>query len=235
MDSREGLCYLIDASPDFKSQLDIIHGEISETKRKGKILVSGILLTHSHLGHCAGLWHLGKESVEEKNLPLYCTLEMKQFLSNSYPFSLLVQRRNIKIEEIHHDEGLKMGGLEFMPIQVPHRNEIGDTVAYIIKSKKKVMYVPDIDKWTDEILEEIRSSDIALIDGTFYSKNEIPRFEEVPHPPIRETIDLLRNVDVETYFTHINHTNPVNRKGRESKYVKSKGFKIAHDGMTLEI
>ncbi|UCC33702.1 MAG: pyrroloquinoline quinone biosynthesis protein PqqB [Candidatus Bathyarchaeota archaeon] len=235
LDSREGLCYLVDASPDFKFQLDSIREEISETKRKGRVLVSGILLTHSHLGHCAGLWHLGKESVEENDLPLYCTPSMKQFLSNNYPFSLLVQRKNIKIEEVFHDEGLRLGALEIVPIQVPHRDEVGDTVAYIIKSKKRVVYVPDIDNWTDRIMEEIRNSDIALVDGTFYSKNEIPRFEEVPHPPIRETISLLRNADVETYFIHINHTNPVNRKGKESKYVKSKGFKIAHDGMTLEI
>ena len=235
LDKREDFCYLVDASPDFKYQLDMIREEISKTKRKGKIPVSGILLTHAHLGHCAGLWHLGKESLEEKNLPVICTSKMKQFLRSNYPFSLLVQRENIQIEEIYPDKEFKLNVLKFMPIQVLHRNEIGDTVGYIIKSKKKVIYLPDIDKWTSSVIEEIRSSDVAFVDGTFYSKNEIARFEEVPHPPIRETIALLEKIDTEIYFIHINHTNPVNKKGRERKYIEGKGFKIAYDGMTLKI
>lgn len=234
-DKKESFCYLVDASPDFKCQLDMIREEISETKRNGKVPVSGILLTHAHLGHCAGLWHLGKESVEEKNLPVFCTSKMKEFLCSNYPFSLLVQRKNIQIEEIYPDREFKLNGLKCMPIQVPHRDEIGDTVGYIIKSRKRVIYLPDLDKWTNSLLEETRSSDIAFVDGTFYSENEIPRFEEVPHPPIRETITLLEDFDTEIYFVHINHTNPVNKKGREKEYIESRGFKIAHDGMTLKI
>lgn len=235
LDKMESFCYMIDASPDFKHQLDMIHEEISETKRKGKIPVSGILLTHAHLGHCAGLWPLGKEALEEKNLQVFCTSKMKQFLYANYPFSLLVQRKNIKVKEMYPDKEFAPDGLGFVPIQVPHRNEVTDTVGYIIKSEKRVVYLPDLDRWTDDILEEIKSSDIAFVDGTFYSKKEISRFQEVPHPPIKETISLLENVDTETYFTHINHTNPINKKRKERRYVESKGFKIAYDGMTLQI
>lgn len=235
IDKRESLCYMVDASPDFKYQLDMIREEISETRRKGKIPLSGILLTHAHLGHCAGLWHLGKESVQERNLPVICTSEMKRFLYSSYPFSLLVQRKNINVEEVYPDKGFKSNGLECRPIQVPHRNEIADTVGYIIKSKKKVVYLPDVDEWTDNIIEEIKGSDIAFVDGTFYSRGEIARFEEVPHPQIQETINLLEDVDTKIYFTHINHTNPINKEGRERKFVESKGFKIAYDGMILKI
>lgn len=234
-DKRKSLCYLIDASPDFKHQLDMIHREIHKTKRSGKIPVDGIMLTHAHLGHCAGLWHLGKESVEERNLPVFCTSKMKRFLCDNYPFNRLVQRENIKIEEICSNEHFHVDGLTFMPTEVPHRNEIGDTVGYIIKSEKKVVYLPDIDRWTENIVKEIQSCDVAFVDGTFYSKDEISRFEEVPHPPIPETISLLENVETEIFFTHINHTNPVNKEGREREFVESRAFKIAYDGLMLEI
>ena len=103
-----------------------------------------------------------------------------------------------------------------------------------MKSNKKVVYLPDVVKWSARVIKEIRSSDIAVIDGTFYSKNEIPRFEKGPHPTIPETINLLENANTEIYFTHINHTNPANKKNKERKYVESKGFKIAYDGMKLE-
>lgn len=235
LDKKEGFCYLIDASPDFKYQLHMVWGEVNRIRRKGKIPISGILLTHAHLGHCSGLWHLGKESVEEKNLPVFCTPKMKQFLNNNYPFNLLVQRKNIKIKEIYQREEFKLDGFKCIAIQVPHRNEIADTVGYIIKSEKRVIYLPDVDHWTDELIEEINMADIALIDGTFYSRAEIPRFTEVPHPPIKETIELLENVKTKIYFTHINHTNSVNRNGKERKFIETKGFKIAYNSMILKI
>ncbi len=226
---------MVDASPDFKYQLDMISAEIRDTKRNGKVPVSGILLTHAHLGHCAGLWHLGKESVEEKDLPVFFTSKMKEFLCGNYQFSLFIQRKNIQIEEIYPDREFELNGLKCMPIQVPHRDEIGDTVGYILESRKTLVYLADLDKWTDDLMEEIRSSDIAFVDGTFYSRNEIPRFEEVPHLPIQETITLLEDSDTEIYFIHISHTSPANKEGREKKYIESRGFKIAHDGMTLKI
>lgn len=232
---KRSYCYLIDASPDLKRQLDSIHEEMNETKRKGKIPVSGILLTHAHLGHCAGLWHLGMEAVNEENLPVLCTPKMKQFLCNNYPFNLLVQRRNIKIEEINPNEEFELAGATIVPIEVPHRNEIGDTVGYIINSARSVFYLPDTDRWTNDIVDKINNCDVALIDGTFYSKNEISRSTEVPHPPMKETVSLLEDADTEIYFTHINHTNPVNEKGSEERYIESKGFKIATDHTVIGI
>jgi len=234
-DKWKGFCYFVDASPDFKYQLDMAHKEINETKRRGRIPVSGILLTHAHPGHCCGLWHLGKVALNEKNLPVYCTSEMEQFLYKNDPFSLLIKEKNIMTERVHPNEEFKLNGLKCTPIQVSHRNEIADTVGYIMGSKKKVIYLPDVDRWTEDILKEIESSDRALIDGTFFSKMELPRFKEVPHPPIQETIELLNNTNTEVYFTHINHTNPINRKGKERQYVERKGFKIAYDGMILDI
>ena len=235
INEKESFCYLIDASPDFKYQLDMVRELIRNIRRGGVLPINGILLTHGHFGYVAGLWHLGKEAVDEKELPVFTTQEMKQFLCENYPFSLLVQRRNIKIEVIQSKKDFELDGIKFMPIEVPHRNEVGDTVAYIIKSRKTILYLPDIDKWTSSIIEEINNCDIAFIDGTFYSKKEMPRFREVPHPPIQETINLLEDVDTEIYFIHINHTNPLNKKGRQRKNIERKGFKIGHDGIVVEI
>jgi pyrroloquinoline quinone biosynthesis protein B len=172
LDKKGGFCYFIDASPDFKYQLDMVKGDVDKIKRKGKIPVSGILLTHAHFGHCSGLWRLGLEALDEKNLLLFCTPKMGQLLQNNYPFNLLVQRKNIKIKEIQPNEEFELEGFECIPIQVPHRNEAADTVGYIIKSKKRTIYLPDIDYWTDTVIDEIRTADIAIIDGTFHSKDE---------------------------------------------------------------
>ncbi len=228
-------CYLIDASPDFKSQLDMVYDEMGDKKREGKTPVTGILLTHAHPGHCLGLWHLGKESMDEKNLPVYCTPKMERLLKSSSPFSLLIQRDNIKIHKIQPEEEFELEGIKCVAISVPHRDETADTVGYILKSKKRAIYLPDVDYWTDVVIDEIKASDLAIIDGTFYSRDEISRFSQVPHPPIKDTIDLLRDTNTDIYFTHVNHTNAINLNGKERKYVEEKGFKIAFDGMIIDI
>jgi hypothetical protein len=45
----------------------------------------------------------------------------------------------------------------------------------------------------------------------------------------------LKGADTPVYFTHINHTNPVNRRGPERRAVEDMGFKIAYDGLVLGI
>jgi pyrroloquinoline quinone biosynthesis protein B len=228
-------CHLIDASSDLKYQLDLLKKDDFMDKSDEGIPISGILLTHAHLGHLGGLWQLGNEAACEKNVLVYCTSKMKTLLTENYPFNLLEQSKNIKIIEIKDNHELKLGGFKCTPILVPHRNEVANTLGYIIESQKRIIYVPDIDRFTETILREIKNSDIALIDGTFYSRSEFPRFDEVPHPPILETAELFENIDCEVYFTHINHTNPINLNGEEKEYIEKKGFKIASDGLVLDI
>lgn len=235
MSKEKAFCFLIDASPDFKVQLDAVREECSCVRRKGRIPVSGILLTHAHMGHYSGLWQLGKETLDEKNVPVYCTPLMKQFLSLSFPLNYLVQAKNIVIQEIALDAVLKLDGFYITSISVPHRNEFSDTVGYVIQANKRVVYMPDLDFWTDELVQHVRQADIALIDGTFYAKDELPRFTEVPHPPIKESIKLFKGSKTEIYFTHINHTNAVNKQGRALHHVKKNGFHVAFDGFNLDI
>jgi pyrroloquinoline quinone biosynthesis protein B len=234
-DSEAGVCHLIDASPDFKAQIDMIHAEIPTVKRAGKIPVSGILLTHAHYGHIAGLLELGKEVLNERGIPVYCTAEIGRFLSVSPPFSHLVRGGNIRIREVCPGAKTALRGFGVTALEVPHRNEIADTVGYIIEARSRLAYIPDADRWTDEMLEEVRRSDVAVLDGTFHSPAELPGYKSVPHPTIQETVELLKGADTEVYFTHINHTNPVNRHSRERKSLERKGFKVAHDGLILTI
>jgi pyrroloquinoline quinone biosynthesis protein B len=235
IEESKGICYLIDASPDFKQQVDLLIDEGARVSRKGKLPLSGIFLTHAHFGHCFGLWYLGREAVEESKLPIYCTQKMGYFLSTHYPFNLLINRGNMLLKEVAAEKKIQLKGIGIIPIQVPHRSEIADTVGFKILSKRNILYIPDIDVWTDRIIGDINDVDLAIIDGTFFSKDELPRFRQVPHPPIEETIEYLRNSTTEIYFTHINHTNPVNFDHSLKRRIEKLGFHIAFDGMTLTI
>jgi pyrroloquinoline quinone biosynthesis protein B len=197
--------YLIDATPDFVSQVQSLTG--------GR-LPDAIFLTHAHIGHYTGLMYLGRESVDAARVRVYGTERMVSFLTANGPWSLLVSRRNIELRPITPGRAVDLGdGLRVTPYLVPHRDEFSDTVGYLIEGPtKKVLYIPDIDqwqKWSLDIRQMVERVDVALLDGTFAAADEIPgrAIDDIPHPLMPATRDLLRGVHAAVWFIHLNHTN----------------------------
>ena len=58
--------------------------------------LSGIFLTHAHMGHYTGLLHLGREVMGAKNMPLFAMPKMKDFLEKNGPWNQLITLKNIK-------------------------------------------------------------------------------------------------------------------------------------------
>ena len=147
-----------------------------------------------------------------------------------------------KFEQLSYLEVLSKD-LKVIPIKVPHRDEYSETVGYKIEGKtKKVLFIPDIDKWSEwerDIINEVKKVDYALIDGTFYNGGELNRdMSEIPHPSIEETIGLFLNEPVKErnkiYFIHINHTNPIlTNKNNIKSNIETFGFNIAQKGLKL--
>ena len=174
--------WLFDATPDFPSQYRIL------TENHNTELV-GIFLTHAHMGHYTGLLHLGREVMGKKNVPVYVMSRMKRFLETNGPWNQLVTLKNINLKLIENNKDIKIGEQLFIePFLVPHRDEYSETVGYrIIGKEKSLAFIPDIDKWEKwhgSIFQLVLNTDILLLDGTFYSQNEIPHrnMAEIPHP-----------------------------------------------------
>ena len=230
--------YIIDATPNINFQLIDLIGNADPSKK-----LNGIFLTHAHMGHYAGLLNFGRESLNSKNIPLYLMPKFYNFILNNGPWNQLVELNNIKLNKIYNREKVILhNNLSFTPIQVPHRDEYSETVGYVIEgTNKKVLYIPDIDKWAKwevSIVEMIKSVDYAFLDGTFFDEKEINNrdISEIPHPFIIESLKLFKELDEseksKVYFIHLNHTNPVlNSKSSEYKKVISAGFNIAKTGM----
>ena len=240
LDSND--CFLVDITPDFKYQLQLIERHINEKPR-----ISGICITHAHLGHYMGLLELGLEAMNTKAIPVYVMPTMKSFLENNAPFTQLLKLNNIRLFVLQDNCPVDISkDVKIIPFQVPHRNEYSETVGYRIQSShQSVLYIPDIDSWDGwdtDINELIKESDIALLDGTFYDKAELKKRDvsAIPHPSIRESINFFSALDKmdrkKVNFTHLNHTNNVLREGSEArKDVIQQGFQIAYDGMVISI
>ncbi|HEY6066853.1 MAG TPA: MBL fold metallo-hydrolase [Thermoanaerobaculia bacterium] len=228
--------FIVDATPDFPAQVETLGG-----------LPDGILLTHAHIGHYLGLAQLGREVLGAKRMPVYCTPSMARFLRENGPWKRLVALENIEIHEVAPGvEFALTPSLRATAIQVPHRDEDSDTVAYLVTGPtRRLLWLPDIDKWEkwDRRIEELVRADslLAFVDGTFFSADEIPgrSIRDIPHPLVPETVARFGgkapSPPARVFFVHLNHTNrllwdPVARRDLERK-----GFGIAGERMRLSL
>jgi pyrroloquinoline quinone biosynthesis protein B len=243
VDPSSSSAWMIEATPDFKDQWQVLKREGKESNTHLK----GIFLTHAHIGHYAGLIHLGNEVMGASAVPVFAMPRMKIFLENNGPWDLLVQLQNIDIHPISEKEPIKLTPeLEIEAIEVPHRDEYSETVGYVIRGKKKsVLFIPDIDKWhlwDEDLADWITKVDVALVDGTFFADGELPGRDMnlIKHPFVAETMDLLENHPEDfrnkLYFIHLNHTNPLlDSNSPEYRKTFQKGFRIAEEGMIISL
>lgn len=228
--------YIIEATPDLPQQLKALK---RYSPFSNKETPDGIFVTHAHIGHYSGLMYLGKESMNTDSVPVYAMPGMRNFLSQNGPWSQLVNKKNISIQEMVDQKEISLAtGLKIIPFVVPHRDEFSETVGYrIIGPAKKALFIPDIDKWekwNTSIKDAIAGVDYAFIDGTFYDAAEINNrdISTIPHPFIIESMELFNDLPAsekkKIWFIHFNHTNPlINKASEQAKLVLKNGFNIA--------
>lgn len=243
--TEERHVYLIDATPDVRTQVARLLKGVDRTGINPRNPIDGIFLTHAHMGHYTGLMHFGFESLSSDRIPVFCTASMADFLRTNAPWDLLVSKENIALSECAPEKPVTLPGeASVLPVPVPHRQEYTDTVGFVISANERsLLYIPDIDRWnewTDDLPGEFSKYDFVMIDGTFYSGNELRGRDmtKIPHPPIARTMEMLKGrMDLrktKIYFTHFNHTNPIlDPDGKTKKHIAGEGFHCAEEGMEI--
>lgn len=230
--------FLIDATPDFREQLERLH-RASPARDPDTPPLSGILLTHAHIGHYTGLMFLGHESMGAHGVPVYAMPEMRRFLETNAPWSLLVSKHNVVLEPLAANVPVPLTpNVTVTPIPVPHRHEFSETVGFVIHGPgRTVLYIPDIDAWEQldaqgvRIEDLIGECDVAYLDGTFFQNYEVHGRDMTgfPHPFIAHSIErfsALPEAEREKIrFIHLNHTNPAQFPDSEARRT------IEHAGM----
>lgn len=239
--------YLVDATPDITRQIDLITEPAFRRRAAQRRPFDGIFLTHAHIGHYTGLALLGNEGLGITDTPVYCTRAMADFLASNAPWSFLVDQRRIVLRPLEVDRRHRIDeALDVELWHVPHRDEFADTVAFVFHGPEaSLLYLPDIDswdRWDRDVAEAVASVDIALLDASFWSMDELPgrSIEDVPHPLMTQTMDALQDVvgrgGARVLLTHLNNSNPaLDEGGPQQAEVRRRGFEIAREGMRLEL
>ena len=219
--------WLIDATPDLREQLHALH------ERAPDCPLSGIVLTHAHTGHYAGLIHLGREAWNTHRLPVFASARMAAFLRENAPWSQLVASDNVEMRVLSIAREVQLNPrLSLLAVPVPHRDEFSDTLAFVVRGpSRRLFYCPDIDGWDGwdlDLRHLLAGMDAALLDGTFFSANELPGrdLHAIPHPLVTDTARRLAGVDCEVRLIHLNHSNPLHGPGPERDWLAVQGLGV---------
>jgi len=206
--------------------------------------ISEIWLTHAHLGHIEGLGQFGKESLNSNGVKLRCSDSVADFVRSHPIWQKLFDRDNLILDNFFSDN--------IQPIEVPHRSQDFDTHAILFKGNlNNLLFLPDHDNW-NKTLDFVGYKnprkwfsslevDIVLLDGTFWNLDELKGRvqEEVPHPPVVDTLDMLgkkQNGDPRIIFIHLNHTNPLHYPdSKEYQKVQAMGWEVGEEGMEFNL
>lgn len=233
--------WLIDATPDIKYQLDLLHVTLGhDPLRPDRIRQpDGIFLTHGHMGHISGLLQLGKEGMAVQGMKLYGPSGLMAVIRKS-PFwqPLTGQLELISLEP---DRPIRLSPhLTITPIPVPHRDELEAGVfAYRLEGESRsLLYIPDIDSWTSwpRARQVLGSVDSALVDATFFTGDELHGLKRPAHPLVQETLSFFEDIAADLFLTHLNHTNPLlDKDSKESRMVVEAGASVSYTSQVFRL
>lgn len=219
----------------------------------GQTRIDNVFLTHAHFGHVDGLGLFGKETMNAKNVGLYISSEMEHLVDRTPQWSLMVDQ-GVFAPSVFHDGDLIQlsSSLTIQPLMVPHRDELSDMHAFILRGpNRSLLFLPDHDTWKETLTRHNASTirswltslkvDIALVDGTFWSSDELAgrNQDKVPHPPVSQTLEMLgsrKEDDPALYFIHLNHTNPLyDPNSGASEELTRSGWSVAAQGQRFTL
>jgi pyrroloquinoline quinone biosynthesis protein B len=115
-----------------------------------------------------------------------------------------------------------------------------------MRSGRRVVFVPGMKALDAALLAELQAADLRLVDGTFYSWDELlalrpgaPDAVAMGHLPISGaggSLERLAGLRGRTLYIHMNATNPIlDASSKARAEVLRAGVEIAGDGQELEL
>jgi len=253
---------LFNASPDILQQIRA-NPWLQPARGVRDTAIAAVVLIDGQVDHATGLLMLRERG---SPLPLWCTDPVAEDLSSGLPLLRVldhycgVQRHRIALDGAAFQvPGVPNLTLRALPLASkaapysPHREHpvSGDNIGVLIRDIARgtsTFYAPGLGAITPEVFDMMACSDCVLVDGTFWSDDEMPRLKlsrktarDIGHLPQSGTdgmIEWMRKLPPATrrMLIHINNTNPIlDEDGAERAALRDEGIDVCEDGITFTV
>ncbi|MGB2759297.1 MAG: MBL fold metallo-hydrolase [Maribacter stanieri] len=208
--------YVIDCGPDFRQQM----------LRHNVEHLDGILYTHEHSDHTAGLDDIRPFFFRQGNIPIYAHKRVVKSLIKRFDYIFEEKNRypgapSVDINFVENNEPFLIGNETVTPINVLHNKlqvfgyRVGDFT-----------YLTDV-KTIDLIeLEKIKGSKVVVV-------NALRIEPHISHFNLDEALAFIKEVNPEkAYFTHISHLLGFHD---EVEKMLPNNVHLAYDNLTITI
>jgi pyrroloquinoline quinone biosynthesis protein B len=260
--------FLIGASPDLRAQIVSAPELAPKPDAPGLTPIAGVFLPSADVDVVMGLLHLR----EFQTFFIFATASVERALKSENRIFKVLERADPPVEwQVLSSRGRLGCHLSESPGESPafvcntiplggsYPDYVGDeflrtaspedaTIGFIFEQDgKKIFSAPSLSGEHAEWQKLVASADITLIDGTFWSNDELMRTgrtdktaREIGHLPLSGADGLLEqfpaNAKGRKILIHINNTNPIlDEDSREHHAVLEAGFEIAYDGLTISL
>jgi len=251
---------LINASPDILTQIQQ-NPALQPARSIRDSGIAAVLLMDAQIDHVTGLLMLRERS---SPLPVYATQSVLDDLHSGLPLiNTLSHYCTVTPHKIQTDQpsftvdGFNHTTFSVIPVSSkappysPHRHQpsTGDNIALIIRNQqtgKTIFYAPGLEKIDAHVRDAMHKADILLVDGTFWSNDEMIRLglskkyaRDMGHLPQSGSdgmIDALKPFQHKRrILIHINNSNPVLQEdSAEALQLQREGIEVAVDKMTID-
>lgn len=251
---------LINASPDLLTQLRQTPA-LQPGRQARDTGIAAVLLMDAQIDHVAGLPMLREH---QRPLPLYATASVLEDLATAFPLTRVLSHYcGVEAHTLPLDDGFSIAALPgvaltAVPLQSkappysPGRNapRRGDNIGLRIvdhRSGRRAFYAPGLASIEPHVLDELRLADIVLVDGTFWTADEMQRLglshksaADMGHLALSGAGGMIATLDtlpgVRKILIHINNTNPILvEDSPERRELTAHGIEVAFDGMELSL
>ena len=207
---------LIDIGPDFREQM----------LREGVMHLEGILITHAHRDHVAGLDDIRSFNyVQNRKMDLYCNKEARVTIERDYHYIFDYHQfpglPEANIHELTGDERFGLGSVEVVAIKAMHKDL--PVLGYRIG---KLGYVTDANRIESEERAKLEGVEVLVI-------NALRKTKHFSHFCLPEALEVIEKVAPRRAFlTHLSHEMGLHDE--VSKELPA-NVEFAYDGLKVTI
>jgi len=210
-----GKSFVIDTGPDFRQQM----------LREQIIQLDGVIYTHGHKDHIAGLDDVRAYNfLNKQDMPIFGTKDVLQQLQTEFHYAFGELRYpgtpQLQLNEINEDE-FEASGIRIKPLPVKHFKL--PVMGFRIND---FCYITDANHIPDSTYEKMRGTRVLVL-------NALQREKHISHFNLPEALEVARKVGAEqTYFIHVSH-----RLGPHKQIEKElpDSVTLAWDGLIITI